>query len=533
MFFRCVEDKMTASDFQNNPAAVNAAVDQLEKEQGAGNTLPENASGYAPVYTVSEILRDNISWIMHSGKFTAEQKHAALAIAYCKTKQMGGFMQYCPNCKKPVSFHYSSCNNRNCPRCQYPAQLRWIALRKSEVIPGTQYYHIILTVPHLLNDLITANRKPLLDLLFKCTSGSIITLCRDPKTLGATPGIVTTLHTWASDLTLHYHTHSIVSGGGLNAEGTYINLKDLRKEQAEARAAAKGQTDDTADVANADKTYDYLFPEAKLNTLFRDKYMDGLKKLYHARKLVLPESLAYLSDPFEWSGFCTKLYQTNWVGKIVKTSADAETGVGTLAEYCSRLPGQNTTFTQTRVVTEAEDALTNGGVNDTQLDQKPESLSDAFEYLGRYAFHAGISDSRIQSYDPEKAVVSFNARDPQNKTIDRLVTYPVYRFISLFLSHILPKGFTRIRFSGFLSCGQRSKRLESIFRQVCQKSYTVSPIKGLKGIQLLKALFPNSSFGVCPICNTPTTPIAFGSAVNRAKFYKPKQRCNSRGQPAC
>ena len=109
----------------------------------------------------------------------------------------------------------------------------------------------------------------------------------------------------------------------------------------------------------------------------------------------------------------------------------------------------------------------------------------------------------------------------------------MHRFISLFFSHILPKGFTRIRFSGFLSCGQRSKRLESIFRQVCQKSYTVSPIKGLKGIQLMKALFPNSSFGVCPICNTPTTPIAFGSAVNRAKFYKPKQRCNSRGQPAC
>ena len=70
MFFRCVEDKMTASDFQNNPAAVNAAVDQLEKEQGAGITLPENTSGYVPVYTVSEILRDTSAAILNILRIT-------------------------------------------------------------------------------------------------------------------------------------------------------------------------------------------------------------------------------------------------------------------------------------------------------------------------------------------------------------------------------------------------------------------------------------------------------------------------------
>jgi hypothetical protein len=43
--------------------------------------------------------------------------------------------------------------------------------------------------------------------------------------MGATPGIVSILHTNGQDLNFHPHIHNIVSGGGINAGGRWIKEK--------------------------------------------------------------------------------------------------------------------------------------------------------------------------------------------------------------------------------------------------------------------------------------------------------------------
>ena len=50
-------------------------------------------------------------------------------------------------------------------------------------------------------------------------------LGRDPQWLGATPGVVSILHTHGQTLSFHPHIHCIVSGGGVDKQGKWIHGK--------------------------------------------------------------------------------------------------------------------------------------------------------------------------------------------------------------------------------------------------------------------------------------------------------------------
>lgn len=84
---------------------------------------------------------------------------------------------------------------QHCPCCQAPIEQKWIMERNSELIEGIAYYHAIFTVPYELNSLIYENQELLYGLMFRCATDTLLTLCRDKKHLGATPGIVSVPHT--------------------------------------------------------------------------------------------------------------------------------------------------------------------------------------------------------------------------------------------------------------------------------------------------------------------------------------------------
>ena len=44
---------------------------------------------------------------------------------------------------------------------------------------------------------------------------TVLTLSKDEKYMGATPGMVSILHTHGQDLSFHPHVYNIVSGGGM------------------------------------------------------------------------------------------------------------------------------------------------------------------------------------------------------------------------------------------------------------------------------------------------------------------------------
>ena len=161
----------------------------------------EQASGFYPIRDIFQ--RFYPSYLdLHS--VSDVQHRTANCIVNCKTGGFGYNVSYCEECGH-LKIHACACNNRSCPNCQTSLEKKWVMARNSELIEGVAYYHLIFTVPHELNDLMFQNQKLLYDLLFKCASDTILTLCRDPAYMGATPGIISVLHTWGQQLNLHPH----------------------------------------------------------------------------------------------------------------------------------------------------------------------------------------------------------------------------------------------------------------------------------------------------------------------------------------
>lgn len=135
-----------------------------------------------------------------------EQLKVASSIMRCKTGELGYNVSYCDDCGYPL-VHAVSCNNRSCPCCQAPLEKKWELERNTELISGIAYFHVVFTIPHDLNTLVKANLKILLGHQFKCVQDTLLALCADPKFMGATPGILSVLHTWGQKLVFHPHIH--------------------------------------------------------------------------------------------------------------------------------------------------------------------------------------------------------------------------------------------------------------------------------------------------------------------------------------
>jgi hypothetical protein len=86
----------------------------------------------------------------------------------------------------------------------------------------------------------------------------------------------------------------------------------------------------------------------------------------------------------------------------------------------------------------------------------------AVKYLAPYIFRVAISNRRILGMADGK--VTFRYRATDTGTL-KTCTLRAEEFIRRFLQHVLPRGFVKVRYYGFLSSGQRS-RLATIKRQV-------------------------------------------------------------------
>jgi len=82
------------------------------------------------------------------------------------------------------------------------------------------------------------------------------------------------------------------------------------------------------------------------------------------------------------------------------------------------------------------------------------------EYLGRYTHRIAISNNRILSIDNGK--VSFKYRDRKRNNEIRIMTLDAHEFIRRFLLHVLPMGFMKIRYFGFLSHKNKKQALPLI-----------------------------------------------------------------------
>ena len=83
--------------------------------------------------------------------------------------------------------------------------------------------------------------------------------------------------------------------------------------------------------------------------------------------------------------------------------------------------------------------------------------SAVFRYLGRYTHRVAISNHRLLAFDGDH--VTFQWKDYAHHEQRRTMTLSTMEFLRRFVQHILPRGFVRIRQSGFLANTCRGSRV--------------------------------------------------------------------------
>ena len=153
----------------------------------------------------------------HGTSVLPSHRRAIADILACRTEQLGGHPWRCDCCNAEV-FSYHSGKNRSCPRCHKDQTERWIAARKAELL-ACPYFHVTVTVPAELRDVLRANQRDGYAALMKATAQAIIELARDRRHVGGTVGVMAVLHTWTQQLVYHPHVHCLVTGGGVSDDG--------------------------------------------------------------------------------------------------------------------------------------------------------------------------------------------------------------------------------------------------------------------------------------------------------------------------
>lgn len=251
---------------------------------------------------------------------------------------MGAHVDGCTGCGH-LRISYNSCRNRHCPKCQGAEREKWIQARQEELLP-VPYFHVVFTMPDLLNKLCLYKPKIMYDLLFTTAWSVLDSFGHDPKLLGAQTGMISILHTWGQTMTLHPHLHCIMPGGGLTKQGRWKQAKSDGK---------------------------YLFSVKAMSKVFRGRFIAALKEQ-------LPEQMD--------KQFVNQLYKHNWVVYAKRPFAGAKSVVEYLGRYTHKIAIGNHRITGHQ----------NGQVSFSYKDYKhgsakKEMTLDAIEFIRRFSMH--------------------------------------------------------------------------------------------------------------------------------------------------
>jgi hypothetical protein len=304
------------------------------------------------------------------------------AVEACRTARLGGHVDACDRCGQ-TAISYNSCRNRHCPKCQALTRQRWLAQRERELLP-VGYFHMVFTLPHLLNPLILSNKKILLGLLFTCVNQTLQAFAHDPQwRLEGQLGVLAILHTWSQTLIEHFHLHCLVPAGVI-CQGSWRQARS-----------------------------DFLFRTRSLAKDFRRRYLSGLKALRDAGSLLIV-------------GRCESLQQQRPFAALLHEAARKKWIVYAKAPFAGP----------------------------TQV----------LHYLGRYTHRVAISNRRIIAVTADKVTFSYRDRSDGNKL--KFMCLDAQEFIRRFLLHVLPTGFVKIRYFGFLANRCRARNLAMLRSQL-------------------------------------------------------------------
>ena len=140
----------------------------------------------------------------HGASVLPSHRRAIVDILNCRTPALGGQIWRCEQCATEM-FSWHSCRNRSCPKCHTTQTREWLERRRAEMLP-VPYFHITITVPEELREVLRARQRDGYGLLMRASAAAIIELARDPRYVGGTVAVLAVLHTWTQQLSLNPHS---------------------------------------------------------------------------------------------------------------------------------------------------------------------------------------------------------------------------------------------------------------------------------------------------------------------------------------
>jgi len=119
------------------------------------------------------------------------------------------------------------------------------------------------------------------------------------------------------------------------------------------------------------------------------------------------------------------------------------------------------------------------------------------EYLGRYTHKVAITTHRILQITETE--ITFKYKDYKDGHKQKEMTLSHEEFLRRFEQHILPKGFVKIRHSGFLSHQNKTERLKSICKQL---QLSPPPPKVKLPARVLAMMRFGVDIGLCSVCKS-------------------------------
>ncbi len=182
----------------------------------------------------------------------------------------------------------------------------------------------------------------------------------------------------------------------------------------------------------------FFLPVRALSKIIRGKFLEELDLLVQNAQLALP-------DAFDWKSMKDRLYQKNW------------------NTFCKETISAN---------------------------------GNAIDYIGRYINRIAISNSRILSVSEEEVAFSYRDYRTGKKKVQRLSPE---KFVRLFLLHVLPKGFQKVRYYGLLNNRMKSRNLQTV-RHLQGLPAPVRRFEGMSRPEMIKELYGIDP-RVCPVCH--------------------------------
>jgi len=143
-----------------------------------------------------------------------------------------------------------------------------------------------------------------------------------------------------------------------------------------------------------------------LSRLFRRLFLERVEKAFHSGKLQFFAALDFLRDPHAFAARIAAAKESEWV-----------------------------------------------------VDARPPFAGpqQVLDYVGRYTHRVAISNNRL--IDIDNGRVQFHWKDYRDNSKIKVMDLEADEFIRRFLLHVLPEGFQRIRYYGFLANRERRKKV--------------------------------------------------------------------------